>query len=75
MWTRSKVKKLADSMGVILMWNDTRHGELTADAPPQTIFACSFTHSLVCEKDDNDSRMAVWQDMGERLSYGLWSCD
>ena len=50
-WPRKNVEDLAKRMGVMLTWNDTHHGELIAEAPPNTVFMCDSVHCLVCEKE------------------------
>lgn len=75
MTAREKVLKLAARMGAVVTLNDTgRRWVATVDAPDGQLWSCSGCHCLVGQQWDGEPRVNVWQDLLDRMLYGLDQC-
>lgn len=79
-YTSIQVIKMAGQMGVHIERDkdkfDKSHGEIRAEAPANKCFGCDTSlHGLVSEANEDTTWAEAWQEMGERLSYGLEDCN
>ena len=73
MTTRQKVFAIAKQLGVTI--DDSMYHEVKCEAPHGTIWACSLVHEIVCTKDTKEPMSVIWNDLLERMSYGIEKCE
>ena len=79
MLTKRCVNKIASAHGATYTWSEYKtayglHREVILDAPTGTVWAATYTHSLVCCIEDGGWE-PVYADAIDRMSYGTAPCE